>query len=135
MSRDLTPKEQEIVDKAKAKNNKHHAGTQQPAQLNALKYTHPEYCTYCKQRLDEEGLVELRKHYEEQTGKPCTYIPGVLMLPIQNMGLCHFVCPRCKGIMMNEECYQNQAIIREVQASKIIKANTMPSGSPLVNLN
>lgn len=135
MSRNLTPKEQEIVDKSKAKNNKHPTGTQQPAQLNQLKYTHPEYCIHCKQRLDEEGLAELRKHNEAQTGKSCTYIPGVLMLPIQNMGLCHFVCPRCKGIMMNEECYQNQAIIREVQASKIIKANTMPSGSPLVNLN
>lgn len=140
MSRDLTPEEQEIVDRsketgAKKVNNKHPTDIQQPAHLNQLKYTHPKYCIYCNQQLDEEGLAELREYYTKQTGKLCTWLPGVLMLPIPNMGLCHFVCPKCKGIMMNEECYQNQAIVREVQASKIVRANTMPGGKNLVNLN
>lgn len=49
---------------------------------------------------------------------------GFLALPIPNMGLAHFVCPRCFCVMMNKECFENQA--------KIIVANKPEDKSRII---
>lgn len=45
---------------------------------------------------------------------------GFLMFSIPNSGVAHFVCPRCCCVMMNRECFENQAIIRSRSESRII---------------
>jgi len=45
---------------------------------------------------------------------------GFLMFPIPNSGVAHFVCPRCKVIMMNRECFENQALLKAKSESRIV---------------
>jgi len=66
----------------------------------------PPVCPGCG--LDPKNVIE--DGFEE----------GFLMLPIPNMGVCHFVCPRCFVVMMNKECFDTQKDIRDRADSKII---------------
>jgi hypothetical protein len=57
---------------------------------------------------------------DPSTAKQEGFEYGFLMFAIPNTGVAHFVCPRCFVVMMNKECFTNQAIIKAKNESRII---------------
>jgi len=83
-----------------------------------IEYTPPDKCPGCGVE-----TKDIKKEHPE----------GLLMFPIPNAGVCHFICPVCFTVMMNKDCFENQAKIRKKikaeEQSRIIRPN-MPMGMP-----
>jgi len=66
---------------------------------------------------------------------------GFLFMPIQNMGIAHFGCPRCFSIMLNKEAFEFQTLMREKQAReksnpvKVLDTGRTPGGLILPGRN
>ena len=72
-----------------------------------LKITPPDKCPGC-------GL-------EHEKAKKKGFEDGFLIFPIPNSGIAHFACPRCFCVMMNQECFENQKMLREKAESRIVR--------------
>jgi len=71
-----------------------------------LSLTPPDKCPACG--LEHEKAMD--EGFED----------GFLMFSIPNSGVSHYTCPRCFCVMMNRECFENQAAIKEASESRIV---------------